>query len=179
MKENPGMMSAKKNEEYSEYTVTFLTSLALRYTHLVNLADRKSGVLLGVCFIMVSLLITQISVQGLKLILVLPLLIALSIILLTVLALSPRVKLKEDQIENILFFGVAAQYSFEAYEKKLEALIRKDPTIYETLLIDCHQTAIILDRKYKYLKLSYKICMFSCLLVPFILLLAYLYIHWF
>ena len=62
---------------------------------------------------------------------------------------------------SLLFFGVIAGYSQEAYLEKIKTLLASENEIYEHMTIDLYNQGKILKRKYNLLLYSYQILMYG------------------
>ncbi len=170
MKENSDGALDEKKPEKNIVNIRFLVGLNNKYTQLTMLADRKAGIILGVFIIMLSLIFTHIASHGLQPVLIALLIFDLMMIILAVMSLMPRFVKDTTVPENLIFFNVVAEHSFESYSKKMEDLLLSEAEVYQSLIIDCYQTSFILKKKFRYLKYCYKVCLFTCLILPLILI---------
>lgn len=66
-----------------------------------------------------------------------------------------------SQKSSLLFFGVIAGYTQQAYLEKMKALLASENEVYEHMTIDLHNQGKILKRKFNLLLYSYQVLMFG------------------
>ncbi|MEM7284829.1 MAG: Pycsar system effector family protein [Actinomycetota bacterium] len=123
------------------------------------MADQKASVVLGAAFVMATIVFGDLT--GLEDSNVETVLLAVTAVLSGVLAafaVMPRIMVGGQRSErpNLLFFGAVATLERDDYIARMRALLQDDDAIYEAVLEDIHQgSQVLLERKYRLLKLSY------------------------
>ncbi len=77
------------------------------------------------------------------------------------------------QKSSLLFFGVIAGYSQQAYLEKMKNLLASENDMYEHMTIDLHNQGVILKRKYNLLVYSYQVLMYG-FVISVLIFLAFL-----
>jgi hypothetical protein len=75
------------------------------------------------------------------------------------------------QRSSLLFFGVIAGYSQEAYMAEMDRLLKSGNELYEHMTIDLYNQGLVLKRKYDLLVYAYQVFMFGFILSVFIFLI--------
>ena len=150
------------------FRVTYRTQI-----NLIRIADNKANMILGINAMIISILIVIISSRvvlsgpslngNLTLIIpvVLIMLTALFAALFAIRAAQPRLlTLKEAEPDfnkktSKLFFENIHKLSIDDYIKQMESLINSPKDIYENMIIDIHNQAKVLHRKYSLLRTAY------------------------
>lgn len=164
----------KEKSEKSEYfrSVDTLFRTTLRnHTQLSAIADRKANILLSVNAIIISICLSTLipkldSPSNAHLIVPTFVLIFFSVatILFAIMSTRPKVTtgtFSQEEVDNhtvnLLFFGSFHKMPLDEYYKTLRNLIRKEENIYEALTTDLYYLGIVLNRKYKLLRMTYTI----------------------
>jgi len=140
---------------------------------LSQLADAKANIMVSVNGLMIPILIGTISPK----IDANPWLLLPTIVLLTgvtgalvfgVLAALPRVENRETTLDdvreeraNILFFGNFAYLSREDYVEGMEWLMKQPEVLYRSMIQDLYGVGVVLQKKYKLLRVSYLLFLFG------------------
>jgi len=74
------------------------------------------------------------------------------------------------QRSRLLFFGVIAGYSQEAYLAEMDKLLKSGNELYEHMTIDLYNQGLVLKRKYDLLGYAYQVFMFGFILSVLIFL---------
>jgi hypothetical protein len=87
--------------------------------------------------------------------------------------LNENVTSKEERRKNMVFFGNFVTMDLEEYEESMDALFRDSELLYGNLTRDLYFLGKVLDKKYRYLKVSYNIFMigFVATVVTFLIML--------
>ena len=167
---------------------TFFRANYRNHINLSSIADNKANLMISVNSILISVLITFISYRNIAatnpriLIPVITfLVIGLGSLIFAVLSVRPKVTMinntKKDLTEvkkNIVFFGNFIQLSLPQYEKAIDEVFREEDLLIGNMARDLYFLGKVLDRKYKFLTISYNIFMIgfitTVLLFIFILL---------
>ena len=150
------------------YRVTMRNHLKLS-----DIADTKANILLSVNAIIISLVLADLmpkldSPSNKYLILPTALFMFFSVIsmVLSIIATRPNITsgefTKEDvknKKVNLLFFGNFHKMKLEDYEWAIQELIKDQAYVYSSLTKDLYFLGLVLDRKYKLLRITYAIFM--------------------
>ena len=157
-----------------ERSIQTLFRVTLRnHIKLSDIADTKANILLSVNAIIISLALANLipkleSVSNRHLIIPTLILILFSVasIVLSIMSTRPNVtsgEFTQDQIDkrqvNLLFFGNFHKVPFDKFKDAMNQIINEKDYVYESLLRDLHLLGIVLNRKYKLLRLTYTIFM--------------------
>ncbi len=143
------------------------------HIELSAIADNKANIMISVNSILISVLITLLSYRNIgetnpKVILpvVLFLVSALGSLIFAVLAARPKVTrlpngtpVPDLSKGNLLFFGNFVSLRLEEYEEAMDQLFRDGSLLYGHLVRDMYYLGQVLDRKYRFLTVSYTLFM--------------------
>ena len=166
------------------YRSTFRTQI-----NLIQIADNKANMIIGINAMIITVLMGIISTGIIfssenserNTVLIFPLvfiiLTSLVTAVLAIRAAKPRVlKAKKinypgDEKTSLLFFGNIWNISTEEYISRMEKLMESPKDIYQCMMIDIHNQARVLHRKYELLRLAYIVFMvgFTISIVAFLL----------
>ncbi len=167
---------------------TFFRSNYRNHINLSSIADKKASMLISVNSIIISLLITFLSYRNIAAtnpIILIPVIIflvtGLTSLIFAVLSVRPKVttvnkgeKEMGEIKKNIAFFGNFVHLSLPQYEKAIDEVFREEDLLVGNMVRDLYFLGQVLDRKYRYLTVSYNIFMIgfitTVLLFIFILL---------
>jgi len=152
---------------------TFFRSNYRNHINLSAIADNKANIMISVNSILISVLITFISYRNIAetqpmilLPTVLFLVTGLASLIFAVLSARPKVtalngKLAkpEERKRNLVFFGNFVSLPLEEYEQAMDELFRDDKLLYGNMVRDLYQLGKVLDKKYRFLTVSYNIFM--------------------
>lgn len=166
------------------FRVTFRTQV-----NLIRIADNKANMIMGINAMIITVLMGIISTgmifstdsidQNVSLIIPLVLIILTSLLtaVYAIRVAKPRLmKTKNGTVNNnyssLLFFENIWQLSTKEYINRMEELIQSPQDIYQTMMIDIHNQAKVLHRKYQLLRFAYIIFMvgFSISITTFLVL---------
>ena len=85
--------------------------------------------------------------------------------------IKPKVVGGSMQRSSLLFFGVIAGYSQQAYMAEMERLLNSGNELYEHMTIDLYNQGLVLKRKYNLLVYAYQVFMFGFILSVLIFLI--------
>ena len=101
---------------------------------------------------------------------------------LSVLATRPNVtsgKFTKEDVEkrkvNLLFFGNFHQMELSEYEWALKELVKDKDYVYSSLTKDLYYLGIVLNKKYKILRITYNIFMLGMILSVISFIIAFRY----
>ena len=143
------------------------------HTQLSAIADSKANILLSVNAIIISIALTAIipkldSARNAHLIIPTFILLIFSVVTIvcTILSTKPKVTsgtftdedVKKKSV-NLLFFGNFYKMPLETYTKAMNDLMIDRDYLYDTLIKDLYYLGLVLDRKYKILRIAYTVFM--------------------
>ncbi len=167
-----------KNEGPDRGIQTLFRVTSKNHLTLSNIADTKANILLSVNAIIISLVLSNLITKldnpsNSYLIYPTIILICFSVtsMVLAVLATRPNVTsgefTKEDVSNkkvNLLFFGNFHKMSLSDYEWAIQELVKDKEYIYSSLTKDLYFLGLVLNRKYKILRLTYTVFMIGVVL---------------
>ncbi len=169
-KKNDGKLGSSRGIE-TMFRTSYRTHLDLS-----TMADNKANIMISINGIIISVVIASISpkIDSNPFLLVpttaLLLGCALSLVY-AVLSARPRVTRQTvtlqdvlDNRANVLFFGNFVDLDVDEYLEAMTALIEDTDRLYTNMMRDIYFLGLVLDRKYKLLRTSYTVFMFSTVL---------------
>lgn len=147
---------------------TYFRTVFRNHIHLSAIADNKAHIMISVNAILISVLISFASYRNLaetRPIILLPVVIflitGLASLVSAVLAAWPRVtgtgNGRQPMQPNIAFFGGFVKLSKDSFTRLMAKNLRDSNLLYENLTHDLYALGQVLDKKYRYLSVSYKI----------------------
>ena len=79
----------------------------------------------------------------------------------------------EKRKVNLLFFGNFHKVSLEDYTKAINKVMHDRDYLYDSLVMDLHSLGLVLNRKYKLLRITYTIFMAGILASVFAFIIAF------
>lgn len=167
-------LKVKAKDESPEKGIQSMYRIALRnHIKLSDIADTKANILLSVNAIIISLALANLipkleapSNSHLIYPTAIFVLFAIVAMVLSVLATRPNVTRgefnKEDVVNkdvNLLFFGNFHQMKLQDYEWAIGEMLKDKDYIYSALTKDLYFLGVVLDRKYRLLRLTYNVFM--------------------
>lgn len=166
---------------------TFFRANYRNHINLSSIADNKANIMISVNSILISVLISILSYRNMAETnpqIVLPVIIflvtGLTSLIFAVLSARPKVTAlnehltsKEEKRRNIVFFGNFVSMDLEEYEEAMDAVFRDPELLYGNLTRDLYFLGKVLDKKYRYLTVSYNIFMigFVTTVITFLIML--------
>lgn len=152
---------------------SFLRTNYRNHIELSAIADNKANIMISVNSILISVLITLLSYRNIgetnpKIVLpvVIFLVSGLFSLLFAVLAARPKVtrlplgrQTQDLGKANLVFFGNFVQLDLSTYEKAMDRLFRDGELLYGNMVRDMYYLGRVLDRKYRFLTVSYTVFM--------------------
>lgn len=166
-------VKSKKNASRSAQTlfrVTYRTQI-----NLIRIADNKANMIMGINAMIITVLMAIFSSQMVftsngingEPVLMIPvvfiMLTALFTALFAIRAAKPRLitskppSIEENKKGSFLFFENIWRMSTDDYINKMEELLNSSQDIYQNMIIDIHNQAKVLHRKYRLLAIAYLI----------------------
>lgn len=143
-----------------------------RQTQMSAMADQKANILIGASFVVLTLVFGQARFVGIN-----PAMISFAITASVAtffagLVVFPRVRgsWRPTAAFNPLFFSYQASLEEDEYHRVLAEIVEDDALVFRAIARDLHQTAKVLERKYRFVRLTY-ITYFIGLPVSFVLFL--------
>jgi F0F1-type ATP synthase assembly protein I len=154
-------------------TQTFFRANYRNHINLSAIADNKANIMISVNSILISVLISMLTYRNISEtnpMVLLPVIIflvtGLASLIFAVLSARPKVTMlnypgadKAHLKRNIIFFGNFVHLDLEEYEEAMDALFRDDELLYGNMTRDLYYLGKVLDKKYRYLSISYNIFM--------------------
>ncbi len=154
-------------------TQTFFRANYRNHINLSAIADNKANIMISVNAILVSVIISLLTYKNIpdtKPMVLLPIVIflvtGLTSLIFAVLSIRPKVtalnaeaKSMEEIKKNIVFFGNFIHLPLEQYEEAMDAVFRDGELLYGNMTRDLYHLGKVLDKKYRYLTMSYNIFM--------------------
>jgi len=166
----------KKPERPVRGIETMFRVASTNHQRLSDMADSKAHIMISVNSIILSIVI---GLMARKLEtsqnLIIPTLILLGgsvvAVVFSVLATRPKIpngyftpeQLKNKSV-NLLFFGNFYKMDFDHYYEGMQEVMKDGEFLYASLIRDIHSQGIVLGHKYKLLRISYTIFMFTLIL---------------
>lgn len=166
----------KKRKKRGRGIETLFRVTLKNHMALSQIADNKANIMLSINAIIISIVLTSLlpKLQN-NTYLIWPSVLLLAVCILAVIFATistiPKVtdniadteKVKKRQI-NLLFFGNFKSLELDTYMEGMIDLMNDEEYTYETLAKDLYYLGIVLDKKYKYLRICYRVFMFGIIL---------------
>lgn len=191
-KENTSPIPKEKNKKQKESKTergieTMFRTTLNNHNNLSGLVDNKANILLSVNAIIISVSLTTIipkldNPSNSHLITPTLILVVSSVIAITfaILATRPSVtkgsftreEVNEKKI-NLLFFGNFYKMSYDDYNWAMNELMKDKEYLYNSMIKDLYHLGIVLEKKYRLLRIAYTIFMFGIILSVVAFLIAF------
>ncbi|MFL1896671.1 Pycsar system effector family protein [Aquimarina sp. 2-A2] len=184
-------LKAKYKNESPERGIQTLFRVTLRnHIKLSDIADTKANILLSVNAIIISLALANLipkldSVSNQHLLFPSLILVLFSVasIILSIMSTRPNVTTGEftkEQVQNkeinVLFFGNFHKMPYQEYKWAIQEIIKDKEYVYESLTKDLYFLGIVLNRKYKLLRLTYTVFMIGIIVSVIAFIVAFYYL---
>lgn len=168
----------KKSKRFGRGVETMYRVQLKNHIELSAIADTKANILLSVNAIIISVALSNLIPKldnPSNLFLVYPTLIltlsSVASIILSVLSTRPKISnvaITKDMIKekktNILFFGNFHKMNLQDFEWGIDYLMDNEETLYNSLTKDLYFLGLVLNRKYKLLRITYTVFMFGIII---------------
>ncbi|MCI5083531.1 MAG: DUF5706 domain-containing protein [Saprospiraceae bacterium] len=168
---------------------TFFRANYRNHINLSAIADNKANIMISVNTILISVLITFLSYRNIGetqprvlLPVVIFLVTGLASLIFAVLSARPKVtslnNAQTDRTElqkNIIFFGNFTQVKLDQFEEAMDAVFRDSELMYGNMTRDLYYLGKVLEKKYKFLSISYNIFMVGFIFTVMTFLFALFY----
>lgn len=164
---------------------TYFRTNYRNHINLSAIADNKANIMIGINAILISVLITFLSYRNIgetQPAVLLPIVIflttGLASLIFAVLSVRPKITMlhpKGTELaevrRNITFFGNFVHLSLEEYESAMEQVFNDGPLLYGNMVRDLYYLGKVLERKYRFLTISYNIFMvgFAATVISFLI----------
>lgn len=182
-------MEKDKTGLMSKGIQTMLRMTSGNHLRLSDMADSKAHILISVNAIIISVILSVLlrkleEVPYLALPTVLFLLVAVTTIVISIIATRPKVSggvfTRQDILDkktNLLFFGNFYRTSYEDYNVAMREMMRDADYLYGSLIKDIYTLGTVLGRKYKLIRLAYNIFMIGIVASVLAFGVAYYFYH--
>lgn len=161
------------NAKISSGTQTFFRTNYRTHINLSAIADNKAHIMISVNAILISVMISVISYRNMTEttpLVLMPVIIflvtGLSSLIFAVLAARPKVTSAindatplEEAKRNLMFFGNFVHLKLDRYEELMDEMFNDSELLYGNMTRDLYFLGKVLDRKYRFLSISYNIFM--------------------
>jgi len=166
---------------------TFFRANYRNHINLSAIADNKANIMISVNAILISVLISLLTYKNITdtnpmvlLPVVIFLMTGLTSLIFAVLSIRPKVTSRhksntfnlEEAKKNIVFFGNFVNLKLEQYEEAVDAVFRSGELLYGNMVRDLYFLGKVLDKKYRYLTMSYNIFMIGFIATVLTFLIA-------
>jgi predicted metal-dependent HD superfamily phosphohydrolase len=157
------------------------------HTRLSGIADSKANILLSVNAIIISIALSSIipkldSPRNTHLIVPTFVLLMFSVVSIIFAILSTRPKVTrgvftrqdiEDKKVNLLFFGNFYKMPLEEYEWAVNEMMKDNEYLYNSMIKDLYFLGLVLEKKYKLLRITYNIFMVGLIISVIAFVIAF------
>ena len=191
LKQKKEELRFKKNKvELPERGIETMFRVTLKnHMHLSNIADTKANILLSVNAIIVSLVLSNLvskldnaSNEHLIVPTAIFVLFTVASIILSILATRPNItsgKFTKDDVANkkvnLLFFGNFHKMSLNDFEWAMGEMMQDRDYLYSSMKKDLYFLGLVLDKKYKILRLTYSVFMIGIIVSVISFAIAFKY----
>jgi len=154
-------------------TQTFFRTNYRNHINLSAIADNKANIMISVNAILISVMVSILSYRNIpdtNPMVLLPIVIflftGLASLICAVLSIRPKVTgpaegaiTFEEAKKNVVFFGHFVRLDLEQYEDAVDAVLRDGELLYGNMTRDLYFLGKVLDKKYRFLTMSYNIFM--------------------
>lgn len=176
--ENEKPKKKDKSQKSERGIDTMFRTTLNNHNNLSGLVDNKANILLSVNAIIISVSLTTIipkldNPSNAHLIVPTLILVVSSVFAITfaILATRPNItggsftrKEVHEKKVNLLFFGNFYKMSYEDYSWAMNELIKDKDYVYNSMIKDLYHLGIVLEKKYRLLRIAYTIFMFGIII---------------
>lgn len=167
-------------------TQTFFRTNYRNHINLSSIADGKANIMISVNAILISVIISVVSYRNImetQPAILMPAIIFLvtgmTSLVFAVLSARPKVtSVNKDHLntdiskQNLVFFGNFVHLELEQYEEAMDEMFRNGELIYGNMTRDLYYLGKVLDKKYRYLTISYNVFMVGFVATVLVFLVA-------
>jgi predicted metal-dependent HD superfamily phosphohydrolase len=191
MNELPQRLSDKKKKtkkDKPDRGIDTLFRITLsNHTRLSGIADSKANILLSVNAIIISIALSSVipkldSPNNAHLVMPTFIMLMFSVVSIIFAILSTRPKVTsgiftrkdiEDQKVNLLFFGNFYKMPLEEYEWAVNEMMKDNAYLYNSMIKDLYYLGIVLEKKYRLLRITYNIFMIGIIISVLAFIIAF------
>jgi hypothetical protein len=163
----------RKEDTPSRGIETMFRIAVTNHQRLSDMADKKANIMISVNTIIISVVIGLVSSKlETSPVLVIPTLMLLtgcaSAVVFSILATRPNIpggyftsEQLSNKTANLLFFGNFYKMDYDHYYQGMQQLMEDAEFLYASLIRDVHSQGKVLGSKYKLLRISYTVFMFT------------------
>lgn len=174
LEKNSTETTKKVKEDKPDRGIDTLFRVTLNnHTRLSEIADSKANILLSVNAIIISIVLSTLipkldSPTNVHLITPTFVLVMFSVVSIIFAILSTRPKVTsgtftrkdiEDRRVNLLFFGNFYKMPYSTYEEAVNEMMKDREYLYNSMIKDLYYLGLVLERKYRLLRITYNIFM--------------------
>ncbi len=163
---------------------TMFRTTASSSQRLSSQADTKAHIMISVNSIIISVLLSIVvrkmdEYSNLTIPVIMLLLVNLVTIIFAILATRPNVKkptfnendIKDNKV-NLLFFGNFFNMNFDNYSNSMLHIMGDKQVLYLTMLRNLYEQGLVLNKKYRMLKISYNVFMYGLIVSVIVFFIA-------
>ena len=184
--DKPKKKKSKKVKPDRGIDTLFRVTLS-NHTRLSGIADSKANILLSVNAIIISIALSSIipkldSARNTHLIIPTFVLLMFSVVSIIFAILSTRPKVTkgvftrkdiEDKKVNLLFFGNFYKMPLDEYEWAVNEMMKDNEYLYNSMIKDLYFLGLVLEKKYKLLRITYNIFMVGLIISVIAFVIAF------
>ncbi|MEP7107339.1 MAG: Pycsar system effector family protein [Ferruginibacter sp.] len=168
--------SVKKGERPSRGIETMFRIAVTNHQRLSDMADSKSNIMISVNSIIISVVFSLVirKLETTPVLIIPTMILLIGCVLATIfsiLATRPKIPsgyFSPEQLSNktinLLFFGNYYKMDFDHYYEGMQMVMADSDFLYASLIRDIHSQGKVLGKKYKLLRMSYTVFMFTLIL---------------
>lgn len=191
-KDKSGQVAGKRFDQFRERlspgAQTFFRTNYRTHINLSAIADNKANIMISVNAILISVIISVVSYRNMTetnpailLPVVIFLVTGLASLIFAVLAARPKVTSVindatplEEARRNLMFFGNFVALKLDKYEELVDEMFQDSELLYGNMTRDLYHLGLVLDKKYRYLTVSYNVFMIGFIATVLTFILAIL-----
>jgi len=166
-------------------TQTYFRVIYRNHINLSAIADNKANIMISVNSILISVLITFLSYRNIaetQPMILLPVVIFLvtgmTSLIFAVLSARPKVTQLPATTENpapgLAFFGNFVKLPLDEFSRAMDQTLQSSTLLYSSMVEDLYHLGKVLDKKYRYLSISYNIFMVGLIITVVLFLFTLL-----
>jgi hypothetical protein len=159
------------------------------HARISQIADNKANILLSINAIIISIslstLVPKLITPG-KAIFILPTFIMICFcvtgIVFAIVSTSPKLSIKKSKPDhgnpqkiNLLFFGSYSKIPLDQYLEQMHTLMEVSDDLYSAMITDLYYLGVVLDRKFRLLRICYSLFMIGTIVSVLSYLAAFYY----
>jgi hypothetical protein len=168
---------------------TFFRAVYRNHINLSAIADNKANIMISVNSILISVLITFLSYRNIAetqpmvlLPVIIFLIVGLASLVFAVLSARPKVTSlntgggdPQARKRNLAFFGNFVTLTLDDFEEAMDEVLSDGSLLYGNMVRDLYHLGKVLDKKYRYLTISYNIFMVGLIVTVALFLFTFFY----